>query len=73
MQIETAYIYLQTDPVHIDLLAKIIEAYEHLGVVTTVDRHQGLVVVRGTEHTRPDLLQILANLPFPVIGVRSEQ
>lgn len=66
MKIESAYIYLQLAPPHIDLLTKIIEAYEHLGVVTTINPQRGQVVIRGTTHTQPDLEQILNHLPFEV-------
>jgi len=56
----------QVDPADIDMLTRLIEAFDHLGIVSTVNRDQGLVVVRGTEDTVPDLLDILHNLPFPL-------
>ncbi|MEQ8174573.1 MAG: DUF4911 domain-containing protein [Syntrophomonadaceae bacterium] len=59
-------IYGRVEPVNIDMLSKIIEAYEHLGIVSTLDRHQGLVVIRCTEDTREDMLGILDSLPFPI-------
>lgn len=59
-------IYGRVNPVNIDMLSKIIEAYEHLGIVSTLDRKQGLVVVRCTADTRPDMLDILQTLPFPI-------
>lgn len=55
----------QTAPEDIDMLTKIIEAYEHLGIVSTLDRHRGIVIIRGTEDTAAELEIILANLPFP--------
>lgn len=66
MKIESANIWLTLHPSHIDLLTRIVEAYEHLGVVSTIDRQQGLVVVRGTADTSQDLLHILSHLPFDV-------
>lgn len=59
-------IMAQVDPAHIDMLTRLIEAFDHLGIVSTVNRAQGLVVIRGTEDTVPDLLDILNNLPFPL-------
>lgn len=50
----------------IDMLTKIIEAYDHLGIVSTLNRQEGMVIVRGTMDTRLELLQILASLPFPL-------
>ena len=51
-------------PQDIDMLTKIIEAYEHVGIVSTLDSHRGLVVIRCTKDTAAELRIILANLPF---------
>lgn len=64
-------IYGRVEPVNIDMLSKIVEAYEHLGIVSTLDRRQGLVVIRCTEDTREDMLGILAALPFPISLLQS--
>lgn len=50
----------------IDMLTKIIEAYENLGIVSTVEREAGLVRIRGTEDTIPELMKILKHLDFDV-------
>jgi hypothetical protein len=57
----------QVAPENIDLLTRIIEAYNHLGIVSTLDRGQGLVIIRGTEDTCPELEEIIGNLPFPLL------
>ena len=62
----------QVDPAHIDMLTRLIEAFGHLGIVSTLDRNQGLVVIRGTEDTVVDLLEILNNLPFPLTILTQE-
>ena len=49
------------------MLTKIIEAYDNLGIVSTLNRDQGLVIIRGTEDTYPELQQILKHLPFPLL------
>jgi hypothetical protein len=59
-------IYARVAVQDIDMLTKIIEAYDHLGIVSTINRQEGLVIVRGTADTRLDLLQILTSLPFPL-------
>ncbi len=59
-------IKLEVDPGHIDLLTRLIEAWGHLGVVSTLDRRQGLVIIRATEDTVPEITKILAALPFPI-------
>ena len=52
---------------NIDMLIKVIEAYDNLGIVSTIDRQQGLVIIRGTEGTYPELVEILRHLPFPLL------
>jgi len=59
-------IFLQVKPEHIDMLTRIIEAFDHLGVVSTLNREEGLVVIRGTRDTIPEIYEILPTLPFPV-------
>lgn len=59
-------IFLRLEPRNIDKLTRIIEACSHLGVVSTLDRQEGLVVVRGTPDTVPELEALLPQLPFAV-------
>lgn len=51
-------------PQRIDFLTKIIEAYDHLGIVSTIDPKAGLVIIRGTEDSISEIREIVANLPF---------
>jgi len=48
------------------MLTRIIEACSHLGVVSTLDRRQGMVIIRGTPDTIPDIEELLPELPFAV-------
>lgn len=66
-------IFLNVEPRRIDLLTRIIEAYDHLGIVSTLDRQKGLVVLRGTEDTCRELLAILPTLPFKVNLVTDQE
>jgi len=59
-------IYAIVSPDKIDLLTKIIEAYDHLAVVSTLDRSRGLVIMRATEDSCNELEEVLTNLPFPI-------
>ncbi|HOB11710.1 MAG TPA: DUF4911 domain-containing protein [Syntrophomonadaceae bacterium] len=65
-------IVAQVNPADIDMLTRLIEGFDHLGIVSTLDRQQGLVVIRGTADTLPDLLDILDNLPFSLTIVAQE-
>jgi hypothetical protein len=59
-------IYARLHPGKIDMLTKLIEAYDHLGIVSTLDQTKGLVVIRSTEDSMPELEEILHNMPFPI-------
>lgn len=59
-------LYAIVTPDKIDILTKFIEAYDHIAVVSTLDRTQGLVIMRATADSFPELEDILANLPFPI-------
>jgi len=59
-------IYGIVAPERIDMLTKLIEAYDHLGIVSTLDRGIGLVIIRATEDTFAELEDILKNLPFAI-------
>jgi len=62
----TGMVYGRVDPEKIDMLSKIIEAYGHLGIVSTLDGKTGAVMVRATPDTIEVVLDILNNLPFPI-------
>lgn len=59
-------IFLRLRPRDIDFLNKIMEGYDGLGIVSTVDREEGLVVIRVTPDTRNDVLGIISALPVNI-------
>ena len=48
------------------MLTKIMEGFEHLGIVSTVDNKKGIVLIRGTEDTCAEIMQIISFLPFEI-------
>lgn len=58
-------VFAVVDPKEINFLNRIMESYEYLGVVTTIDR-QGLVMIRVTPDTFQEVIDILLNLPISV-------
>lgn len=44
-------------------LIKILEGYENLGLVTTLNVEEGLVLVRYTPDTKDEIMTILNNFP----------
>jgi len=59
-------IFARVSPDRIDMLTKLVEAYDNLGIVSTLDQSSGLVVIRVTTDTWTEMLEILQNLPFPI-------
>lgn len=57
------YLYFVIDPKDTNYVNRILEGYEYVGVMTTIDRHTGLTVVRSTEGTRSLAREILQSLP----------
>lgn len=50
----------------IAFLTKIMEGYDNLGLVSTVNAEEGLVTVHFTPGTEPMVRDIVSNLPFGV-------
>lgn len=59
-------ILLQIEPKYIHFLNRIMEGYEYLGVVTTLNRQEGIVKIRVTPDTRVDVEEILSHLAVPI-------
>ncbi|WP_308521860.1 DUF4911 domain-containing protein [uncultured Veillonella sp.] len=58
---EEAYVYFHIDPKHTNFINRIIEGYEYLGVMTSVDT-SGRCMLRCTPSTRPLALEVLSSL-----------
>lgn len=59
------YVYFQIERQHTNYVNRILEGYEYVGVMTTVNA-EGLCMVRTTESTRELAKQILQSLPISV-------
>ncbi len=58
-------VFAVVDSKDINFLNRIMESYEYLGVVTSLNR-QGLVMIRVTPDTFQEVIDILLTLPIPV-------
>ncbi|MGI6487918.1 MAG: DUF4911 domain-containing protein [Syntrophomonadaceae bacterium] len=56
-------IFLRLEPRDIDVVNKIMEGYDGLGIVSTLNCHEGLIVIRVTPDTREDVLGIVQSFP----------
>jgi len=61
---EDSILYVQVEPAQITDINRIFEGYEHIALVSTVDNKKGIVKLRGTPDTMPDMQEIVKNLPF---------
>lgn len=59
------HVYFQIERQHTNYVNRILEGYEYVGVMTTVNA-DGLCMVRTTESTRELARQILQSLPVSV-------
>ena len=59
-------IYFKIDAKHINYVNRVFEGYEYLGVVSTVDKKEGLLVIRATPDTVSEARNILGNLKVDV-------
>ena len=58
---EEAYVYFHIDPTHTNFINRIIEGYEYLGVMTSVDT-SGRCMLRCTPSTKPLAIEVLTSL-----------
>ena len=59
------YVYFQIDRSQTNYVNRILEGYEYVGVMTTVNT-EGLCMIRTTESTRELAKEILQSLPAAV-------
>lgn len=59
------YVYFQIDRSQTNYVNRILEGYEYVGVMTTVNT-EGLCMIRTTESTRELAKEILQSLPLSV-------
>lgn len=55
-------LYIQIQPQDINYVNRIMEGYEYLGMVTTLDRRSGILRIRCTSDTKPEAASVLENL-----------
>lgn len=58
---EEAYVFFHLEPKHTNYINRIIEGYEYLGVMTSVDT-SGWCMLRCTPSTKPLAIEVLTSL-----------
>ncbi len=59
-------VYAKVQKAEIADVTRIMEGYEHLALVSTINASDGIIKLLGTPDTVADVLLILNNLPFAV-------
>ncbi|XFO66631.1 hypothetical protein SPSIL_027900 [Sporomusa silvacetica DSM 10669] len=59
-------IYIQIEPKYVNYVNRIMEGYEYLGVVSTLDRREGILQIRATPDTANEVRDILAHIPIEI-------
>ncbi|WP_298704998.1 DUF4911 domain-containing protein, partial [uncultured Veillonella sp.] len=59
---EKEYVYFRIDPTETNYVNRILEGYEYLGVMTTLDVAKGICMVRSTKDTASLVRQVLDSL-----------
>lgn len=65
--LETRKMYLRIDPGQIHFLKFVLEGYDGLAVLSTVDAGKGLVLLRFPDHSTPVLLELLTDLAADIV------
>ncbi|MCL1916906.1 MAG: DUF4911 domain-containing protein [Peptococcaceae bacterium] len=48
----------------INLLVRLVEGLGHMGVITTLDKEQGIVLIQTTQDCRQELLMLMEHMPL---------
>lgn len=63
---ENDAVYIEISPHDVNYVNRILEGYEYLGVLTTLDARRAVCCIRSTADTRQDVIDILGTLGLPV-------
>ena len=67
---EDSYLHFYIDPKNVNFINRILEGYEYVGVMTSVD-NQGYQMIRCTPDTRDLAINILKSLGDTVIAIEN--
>lgn len=60
------FLYFHVEPEEVNFVNRILEGYEYLGVMTTIDVAKSIIMLRTTPDTKPLAVEILQSLPVAV-------
>ena len=63
MDSEDTRVYIEIPPSEVNYVNRIIEGYEYLGVLTTLDAKRATCQINSTADTRNTVIDVLTHLP----------
>lgn len=63
---ENDAVYIEINPHEVNYVNRILEGYEYLGILTTIDPRRAVCCIHSTADTRQDVIDVLTHLDIPV-------
>ena len=63
---ENDAVYIEINPHEVNYVNRILEGYEYLGILTTIDPRRAVCFIHSTADTRQDVIDVLTHLDIPV-------
>lgn len=70
---ENDAVYIEIDPHDVNYVNRILESYEYLGVLTTLDTRRAVCCIHSTADTKNEVWEILSGLDIPVRFLTEEE
>ncbi len=70
---ENDAVYIEIDPHDVNYVNRILESYEYLGVLTTLDTRRAVCCIHSTADTKNEVREILSGLDIPVRFLTEEE
>lgn len=70
---ENNAVYIEIDPHDVNYVNRILESYEYLGVLTTLDTRRAVCCIHSTADTKNEVREILSGLDIPVRFLTEEE
>lgn len=70
---ENDAVYIEIDPHDVNYVNRILESYEYLGVLTTLDTRRAVCCIHSTADTKNEVREILSGLDIPVRFLTKEE
>lgn len=70
---ENDAVYIEIDPHDVNYVNRILESYEYLGILTTLDTRRAVCCIHSTADTKNEVREILSGLDIPVRFLTEEE